>query len=38
MNKNSTVVFIGNRDCYGINTDHIREAIIHAINSGITTF
>lgn len=38
MNKNSTAVFIGNRDCYGVNTAHIREAIIHAINSGITTF
>ena len=38
MNKETTAVFIGNRDCYGVNTAHIREAIIYAINSGITTF
>lgn len=38
MNKKSTAVFIGNRDCYGVNTESIRNAIIYAINSGITTF
>ena len=38
MDKKSTAVFIGNRDCYGVNTESIRNAIIYAINSGITTF
>ena len=38
MNKKSTAVFIGNRDCYGVDNNSIREAIIYAINSGITTF
>ncbi len=38
MNKNSTAVFIGNRDCYGVDSNSIREAIIYAINSGKTTF
>lgn len=38
MNKESTAVFIGNRDCYGVNTESIRNAIIYAIKSGINTF
>ena len=38
MNKETTAVFIGNRDCYGVNIDIIRQSIIYAINSGITTF
>lgn len=38
MNKETTAVLIGNRDCYGVNSYNIREAIIYAINSGITTF
>lgn len=38
MKKENTAVFIGNRDCYGVNIDIIRQSIIYAINSGITTF
>ncbi len=38
MKKETTAVFIGNRDCYGVNTESIRNAIIYAIKSGINTF
>lgn len=38
MNKDSTAVFIGNRDCYGVDLKSIKEAILYAINSGVTTF
>ena len=38
MKKESTAVFIGNRDCYGVNHESIKSAILYAIDSGITTF
>ena len=38
MKKESTALFIGNRDCYGVNLESIKEAILNAIDSGITTF
>lgn len=38
MKKESTAVFIGNRDCYGVNHESIKLAILYAIDSGITTF
>lgn len=38
MKKETTAVFIGNRDCYGVNQTIIHNAIVSAINSGITTF
>ena len=38
MKKETTAVFIGNRDCYGVNQTSIHNAIVSAINSGITTF
>lgn len=38
MKKESTAVFIGNRDCYGVNHEIIKSAILYAIDSGITTF
>lgn len=36
--KESTAVFIGNRDCYGVNIESIKETILYTIQSGITTF
>lgn len=38
MEKDKTAVFIGNRDCYGIDKSRIEQAIIQAIESGITYF
>lgn len=38
MKKKNTALFIGNRDCYGVNLESIKEAILYAIDSGITTF
>jgi len=38
VKKETTAVFIGNRDCYGVNLTIIHNAIVSAINSGITTF
>ena len=38
MKKENTALFIGNRDCYGVNLESIKEAILYAIDSGITTF
>lgn len=38
MKRETTAVFIGNRDCYGIDTRCIQKSIKYAINSGITTF
>ena len=38
IEKDKTVVFIGNRDCYGIDKSRIELAIIQAIESGITCF
>ena len=36
--KNSTAMFIGHRDCYGVNESAIRDYIITLINGGITDF
>lgn len=36
--KESTAVFIGNRDCYGVNLESIKSAILYVIHSGITIF
>ena len=38
MKKENTALFIGNRACYGVNLDSIKEAILYDIDSGITTF
>ncbi len=38
MNRETTAVFIGNRDCYDVNTQKVKDAIQDAVNSGITTF
>ena len=38
MEKDKTAVFIGSRDCYGIDKSRIEQAIIQAIESGITYF
>ena len=38
IDKDKTVVFIGNRDCYKIDKAIIEQAIIQAIESGITCF
>lgn len=38
MKKKNTALFIGNRDCYGVNLESIKEAILYAIDSEITTF
>ncbi len=38
MKKENTALFIGNRACYGVNLESIKEAILYAIDSGITTF
>lgn len=37
-NKEITAVFIGNRDCYFIKENHIEQAIVYAINMGISVF
>ena len=38
IEKDKTAVFIGNRDCYKIDKAIIEQAIIQAIESGITCF
>ena len=38
IEKDKTAVFIGNRDCYRIDKEIIEQAIIQAIESGITYF
>lgn len=38
MKKENTALFIGNRDCYGVNLESIKVAILSAIDSGITIF
>ena len=38
IEKDKTAVFIGNRDCYGIDKAKIKAAIIEAIENGITCF
>ena len=38
IEKDKTAVFIGNRDCYKIEKAIIEQAIIQAIESGITCF
>ena len=38
MNRETTAVFIGNRDCYDVSIQKIKDAITDAINAGITTF
>ena len=37
MSKENTAVFIGNRDCYGVNLESIKSAIAYDADSGITT-
>lgn len=36
--KETTALFIGNRDCYNVKDELIEQAIITAIEAGITTF
>ena len=38
MKRESTAIFIGNRDCYGVKLESIKSAIAYAVDSGITTF
>ena len=38
IEKDKAAVFIGNRDCYRIDKEIIEQAIIQAIESGITYF
>ena len=38
MDRNSTALFIGHRDCYSLTPEDIKPAIEEAIKSGITTF
>ena len=38
MNKETTAVFIGNRDCYNVSVQKIKDAITDAVNSVITNF
>lgn len=38
IEKDKTAVFIGNRDCYKIDKAIIEQAIIQALESGITCF
>lgn len=38
MDRNSTALFIGHRDCFNLSPEDIKPAIEEAIKSGITTF
>ena len=36
--ENNTVVFIGHKNCYGLNEDELKSTIIELINLGVTEF
>lgn len=38
MERKSTALFIGHRDCYNLTPEDIKPAIVEAIKSGNTTF